>query len=97
MIIGMRMGVVFIIEFFLIQSTSRDFDLGFIITKDFEEDGAVSVQDFVDIYGGSVGDSAQLPVIFTFASYGTENLVTSSHDGGATDFAFSFHSEVFWF
>ena len=74
-------------KFFTVQDGSGHFFLCSVFAHNFQEDGSVAVQDFIDSLGGINGDFIEFDMVHRLTGGRAENFVRSSLNGRFTQTA----------
>ena len=78
-------GDVLVVEFLFVEYLAVDFLLSFVFTHDFEENGAIAVQDFICFANGCGGSTPELDVVAVFAGDGAEFFSVAAGDRAFAD------------
>jgi hypothetical protein len=91
--VDIRPGVVMEVELLFVEVHTGKLLLTGVFAHEFEQDGAVSMENFVDLTNDFGRGTAETDVIVVFADVGAKNFVRSSDDGRFTDGAGAGHGE----
>lgn len=87
--IGIEVSEVVEFKIFTFEEYARDFTLAFVFAHEFEQDGAVTMEDGVNIFRCDKGDTSEVGVVVIFTPQGAKEAITSSAKVGVTYFTFS--------
>jgi hypothetical protein len=84
------------VELLFVEVHARKLLLTGVFSHEFEQDGAVAMENFVDLTNDFGRGATEADVIVVFADVGAKNFVRSSDDGRFADGAGARHGEIVW-